>query len=70
MKANTKFDTWLKSQPEWFVTDTLGATRAKLFLEGKMSIASFTDMTGRTLTLAELAAKDKAAFVRAGITHQ
>lgn len=67
VKANTKFDTWLKQQPSWFVEDTLGATRAKLFLEGKMSIASFTDMTGRTLRLDELIERDRAAFVRAGL---
>ena len=68
VKANTKFDTWLKQQPSWFVEDTLGATRAKLFLEGKMSIASFTDMTGRTLRLDELIERDRAAFVRAGLS--
>lgn len=68
VKANTKFDTWLKKQPSWFVEDTLGATRAKLFLEGKMSIASFTDMTGRTLRLDELIERDRAAFVRAGLS--
>jgi hypothetical protein len=67
VKANTKFDTWLKRQPDWFIKDTLGETRAKLFLEGKMSLSSFTDMAGRTLRLDELAARDAAAFARAGI---
>lgn len=67
VKANTKFDTWLKRQPDWFIKDTLGETRAKLFLDGKMSLSSFTDMAGRTLRLDELAARDAAAFARAGI---
>lgn len=69
VKANTKFDTWLKQQPSWFIEDVLGQTRAKLFLEGKMPISSFTDMTGRTLTLDELRQRDADAFRRAGLAQ-
>lgn len=69
VKANTKFDTWLKQQPSWFIEDTLGPTRAKLFLDGKLPISSFTDMTGRTLTLDELRQRDAAAFKRAGLAQ-
>jgi len=54
IKANTTYSTWLKNQPTWFVTATLGKTRADLFLSGKMKLSRFTDMTGRTLTLEEL----------------
>jgi len=69
VKANTKFDTWLKQQPSWFIEDVLGPTRAKLFLDGKLPISSFTDMTGRTLTLDELRQRDAAAFKRAGLAQ-
>lgn len=69
VKANTKFDTWLKQQPSWFIEDTLGPTRAKLFLEGKLPISSFTDMAGRTLTIDELRQRDADAFRRAGLAQ-
>lgn len=69
VKANTKFDTWLKQQPSWFIEDTLGPTRAKLFLDGKLPISSFTDLAGRTLTLDELRQRDAAAFKRAGLAQ-
>ena len=69
VKANTKFDTWLKQQPSWFIDDVLGPPRAKLFLDGKLPISSFTDMTGRTLTLDELRQRDAAAFKRAGLAQ-
>lgn len=67
VSAKTGVDSWLRQQAPWFVEDTLGKTRAKLFLEGKLPINSFTDATGRTLTLAELAERDAAAFARAGL---
>ena len=69
VKANTKFDTWLKQQPSWFIDDTLGPTRAKLFLDGKLPISSFTDLAGRTLTLDELRQRDADAFRRAGLAQ-
>lgn len=58
---------WLKSQPKWFIEDNLGPARAKLFLDGRLPISSFTDAAGRTLTLDELFERDKAAFARAGL---
>ncbi|MDP5205451.1 hypothetical protein ORI99_00100 [Alishewanella sp. SMS9] len=67
ISAKTGVDSWLRSQPGWFVQDTLGNKKAKLFLDGKLPISSFTDATGRTLTLKELAVRDAAAFERAGL---
>jgi len=67
INARTGYGTWLKQQPDWFVEDTLGKTRAKLFFDGKMSIDKFTDMTGRTLTLDELRLLNSRAFKRAGL---
>lgn len=45
---------WLKKQPDEFVDDVLGPTRAKLFREGKVKIDQFVDDSGRTLTLDQL----------------
>jgi len=68
ISAKTGVDSWLREQPDWYVRDTLGETRAKLFLDGKLPINSFTDATGRTITLKELVERDAAAFRRAGLT--
>lgn len=65
--ANTKYDDWLRKQPAWFQDSALGATRAKLFREGGMSIGKFNDMAGRPLTLAQLRELDAEAFKRAGL---
>lgn len=67
IKANTSYDKWLSSQPDWFVKDTLGATRAKLFTNGRLGLDKFSDMTGRPLTLAELRQRHPTAFDRAGL---
>jgi hypothetical protein len=67
IKTSTRYDTWLRKQPRYFIEDVLGETRAKLFIEGRMSMASFSDLTLRQLTIKELAARDDAAFARAGI---
>lgn len=61
--ARTSSDKWLRDQPRWFIEDTLGVERAKLFIDGGLSIDRFADMTGRELTLKELyetAAGDRA----------
>lgn len=67
LKTSTKYDTWLRQQPRYFVEDVLGATRTKLFLDGKLSLSSFSDMTLRQLTLDELRVRDASVFERLGI---
>jgi SPP1 gp7 family putative phage head morphogenesis protein len=67
IKADTSYATWLKRQPNWFIKDTLGARRAKLFTDGKLSLDKFSDMTGRPLTLDELRQRHPLAFERAGL---
>lgn len=59
-------DEWLRKQPDWFVKDSLGTTRAKLFRSG-MKIESFADLTGRELTLDELKKRYSTIFKRAGL---
>lgn len=51
--ASLTYDQWLRTQPSWFVADTLGAKRAELFQKGA-PLSSFSDMTGRPLTLKEI----------------
>ena len=65
--AKTSMDSWLRSQPDWFIESALGKTRAKLFKDGGLSIEKFTDMNGRPLTLKEMKALDEfdAAFRKA-----
>ena len=65
--AGESMDSWLRSQPDWFIEDSLGETRAKLFKDGGLKIERFTDMTGRPLTLDQLRQLDAKAFERAGL---
>lgn len=63
VSAKVSAEAWLKRQPRWFVEESLGVERAKLFLNGNLSIKSMVDVSNRPLTLAEL--KDTAAGARA-----
>jgi hypothetical protein len=65
--AGTSQDAWLRAQPRWFIESALGESRAKLFLDGKLPIDKFTDMQGRTITLAGLRELDLNAFKKAGL---
>lgn len=58
---------FMSRQPDWFLDESLGPTRAKLFRDGGLTIDKFADVTGRSLTLAELRDLDAAAFKRAGL---
>lgn len=70
VSANVTQSEWLRRQPRAFVESSLGDTRAKLFLDGKLDIDNFIDMQGRPLTLDELRATTagERAFRRAGLT--
>lgn len=63
--AGETMDQFMRRQPDWFIEDSLGPTRAKLFKEGGLSIDRFADATGRPLTLAEIRERDAEAFKRA-----
>ena len=67
MPGRTTYPDWLRKQPRGVVEDVLGETRAKLFLDGKLELNGFVDHRGGTLTLAELRAREAAAFKRAGV---
>lgn len=67
IEAGESMDSWLRRQPDWFIEDSLGEKRAKLFKEGGLSVDRFADLSGKPLTLAELRDRDAAAFERAGL---
>lgn len=58
------YSDWLKRQPEAVQNDILGATKAQLFRDGKLTLDRFVDSKGRVLTLEELKRRDGAAFAR------
>lgn len=52
--ASEGYEAWLRRQPRWFVEDSLGVGKAKLFLDDKLSLTKFSDLTAQPLTLAEI----------------
>ena len=67
VKYGTDLDVWMKDQGFAFVADNLGATRAKLLFDGKLSLARMSDAFGNPLTLDQLRQRDAEAFKRAGL---
>lgn len=49
------------------LSDLLGVTKARLVRRGGLTIGKLVDRHGRSLTLSELAAKERQAFERAGV---
>lgn len=60
---------WLAKQTVKTQDEILGPTRGALYRSGKVKVEKFVDNAGRTLSLAELRAKDDAAFEAAGLNH-
>jgi len=58
------YQQWLRKQPREFVEDVLGKTKSKLFLDGKMPVDRFVDLSGRDFTLDELRSSDQDIFAR------
>jgi hypothetical protein len=65
--ADTTPDEWLRGQSEAFLVDSLGATRAKLFMDGGLKIERMSDTFANPLTQEQLRQRDAAAFRRAGL---
>ena len=62
------YTAWLRDQPAEVQADLLGHAKARLFRDGKLTLAEmFSFSKGREYTLAELAAREKAAFEAAGM---
>jgi len=58
---------WLKRQSAATQDEILGKARGKLFREGGLAIDRFVDPAGRSLTLAQLKAREARAFELAGL---
>jgi SPP1 gp7 family putative phage head morphogenesis protein len=56
--AATGYGGWLRKQPKEFIDEALGPERSALFRNGGYNMDRFTDPTGRTYTLKELASQD------------
>ena len=65
--ATTTYNSWLRTQDRDFVVDVLGQTRARLYLDGQMSLDHFVDRTGRQYTLPELRRRESDIFDRVGL---
>jgi len=65
--ADTTYGKWLKGQSKTFQDDTLGIAKAKLFRDGGLTLDKFVNRNGDELTLAQLAARERAAFLAAGL---
>ncbi|NQY60804.1 minor capsid protein [Cognatishimia sp.] len=65
--ADMNYEEWLRKQSVSVQNDALGATRAKLFRKGGMTIDKFVDKRGASYTLDQLRKRDAAAFEMAGV---
>lgn len=61
------YQTWLEKQSIERQNEVLGVTKAKLFREGNLPLERFVSKQGHEYTLAELRARDKEAFAKAGL---
>lgn len=54
ISASTPIAKYLRSQPDWFIKDTLGAKRGQAFIDGKLDLRTLTTDKLKPKTLAEL----------------
>jgi uncharacterized protein with gpF-like domain len=67
ISADINYSDWLRSKPAAFQDEVLGASRGKLFRDGKVSIDRFTNDKGKVYSLEELRRRDAALFEKAGL---
>lgn len=61
------FNDWLRTQPRSVIVENLGATRARLFIDGDLNVSSFVSNNRSVLTLRQLEARESGAFNAAGL---
>ena len=66
--AKQNYQQFLTKQPKWFVDDTLGKTKSKLFREGGLTLDKFVDVNGKELTINQLRSRNRKSFEKAGLT--
>lgn len=52
--ASEDYDAWLRKQPDERILKTLGKTRGRMFIDGKINVSDLTDQSNRPLTVDEL----------------
>ena len=67
--ASENYSAFLRKQPVAFQNDVLGKTKATLFRNGGVELDRFTDVKGKTLTIADLKRQDPGSFVKAGLQN-
>ena len=65
--AKVNYSQFLKRQSTDFQDEVLGVTKGRLFRKGSLDLDRFVDKKGAEYTLAELAIRDKTAFIKAGL---
>jgi len=65
--VDTNVNTWLRAQDFEFIADNIGVKKAKLLVDGKLTIDRMVDIYGKPLTIAQLREKYADAFKRAGL---
>ena len=65
--ADTTYASWIKRQPAARQDQVLGPTRGALLRRGGLTLDSFYNEKGRSLSIAEMKARDADAFRRAGL---
>lgn len=65
--ASVTYGQWLREQPAWFQDDVLGKTKGALFRRGGLTLDRFVAPNNREYTIAQLRARDRQAFIDAGL---
>lgn len=68
---NMSFEDWIKTKDDRYLQTYFGATRYKLYTEGKLPLHKFINpVTNRAFTIKELKERDIDAFKKAGLTPE
>lgn len=65
--ANESYGAWLARQTDYTQDQVLGATRARLFRDGGLTLEKFSTARGEFISLEELRTRDAKAFDKAGL---
>jgi hypothetical protein len=67
VSAKMDYQSWLKTQPNAFIDEVLGATKGALFRDGGLTLDKFVDHNYQPLTLEQLKKAEPKAFDKAGL---
>jgi SPP1 gp7 family putative phage head morphogenesis protein len=67
VSAKMDYQSWLKTQPNAFIDEVLGATKGAIFRDGGLTLDKFVDHNYQPLTLEQLKKAEPKAFDKAGL---